>query len=26
MGKPYMISVIGINEFGDSALITLKTK
>ena len=26
MGKPYMISVIGINEFGDSALISLKTK
>lgn len=26
MGKPYMISVIGINEFGDSALLTLKTK
>jgi large subunit ribosomal protein L30e len=26
MGKPYMISVIGINDFGDSALTTLKTK
>jgi large subunit ribosomal protein L30e len=26
MGKPYMISVIGINDFGDSDLITLKTK
>ena len=26
MGKPYMISVIGINEFGDSALLSLKTK
>jgi len=26
MGKPYMISVIGINEFGDSALVSLKTK
>ena len=26
MGKPYMISVIGINEFGDSALLNLKTK
>ncbi len=25
MGKPYMISVIGINEFGDSALESLKT-
>jgi len=26
MGKPYMISVIGINNFGDSDLITLKDK
>jgi large subunit ribosomal protein L30e len=26
MGKPYMISVIGINDFGDSDLSTLKTK
>jgi large subunit ribosomal protein L30e len=26
MGKPYMISVIGINDFGDSDLMTLKTK
>ena len=26
MGKPYMISVIGINDFGDSDLITLKAK
>jgi len=26
MGKPYMISVIGINDFGDSDLLTLKTK
>lgn len=26
MGKPYMISVIGINDFGDSDLNTLKTK
>ena len=26
MGKPYMISVIGINDFGDSDLITLKDK
>ena len=26
MGKPYMISVIGINDFGDSDLKTLKTK
>jgi large subunit ribosomal protein L30e len=26
MGKPYMISVIGINDFGDSDLTTLKTK
>jgi large subunit ribosomal protein L30e len=26
MGKPYMISVIGINDFGDSDLLSLKTK
>jgi large subunit ribosomal protein L30e len=26
MGKPYMVSIIGINDFGDSALLTLKTK
>ncbi|MFX0011218.1 MAG: hypothetical protein ACFE9R_12950, partial [Candidatus Hermodarchaeota archaeon] len=26
MGKPYMISVIGINDFGDSDLTSLKTK
>ncbi|MFW9945605.1 MAG: 50S ribosomal protein L30e [Candidatus Odinarchaeota archaeon] len=26
MGKPYMVSVIGINDFGDSDLISLKTK
>jgi large subunit ribosomal protein L30e len=26
MGKPYMISVIGINDFGDSDLSTLRTK
>jgi large subunit ribosomal protein L30e len=26
MGKPYMISVIGINDFGDSDLTALKTK
>ena len=26
MGKPYMISVIGVNDFGDSNLIALKTK
>lgn len=26
MGKPYMISVIGINDFGDSDLMMLKTK
>ncbi|MBY9012878.1 MAG: 50S ribosomal protein L30e [Candidatus Lokiarchaeota archaeon] len=26
MGKPYMISVIGINDFGDSDLLTLKPK
>jgi len=26
MGKPYMISVIGINDFGNSDLMTLKTK
>jgi large subunit ribosomal protein L30e len=26
LGKPYMISVLGINDFGDSDLITLKTK
>jgi large subunit ribosomal protein L30e len=26
MGKPYMISVIGINDFGDSGLLSLKTK
>jgi large subunit ribosomal protein L30e len=26
MGKPYMISVIGINDFGDSDLMSLKTK
>ncbi|MFW9781425.1 MAG: 50S ribosomal protein L30e [Candidatus Heimdallarchaeota archaeon] len=26
MGKPYMVSVIGINDFGDSDLTTLKTK
>ena len=26
MGKPYMISVIGINDFGDSDLLTLKDK
>jgi len=26
MGKPYMISVIGINDFGDSDLMTLKDK
>ena len=26
VGKPYMISVIGINNFGDSDLLSLKTK
>jgi large subunit ribosomal protein L30e len=26
MGKPYMISVIGINDFGDSGLLSLKAK
>ncbi len=26
LGKPYMVSVLGINDFGDSDLITLKTK
>jgi large subunit ribosomal protein L30e len=26
MGKPYMISIIGVNDFGDSDLLTLKTK
>jgi large subunit ribosomal protein L30e len=26
MGKPYMISIIGINDFGDSDLMSLKTK
>ena len=26
MGKPYMISIIGINDFGDSDLLSLKTK
>lgn len=26
MGKPYMISVIGINDFGDSELLSLKAK
>ena len=26
LGKPYMISVIGINDFGDSDLTALKTK
>jgi large subunit ribosomal protein L30e len=26
MGKPYMISIIGINDFGDSDLIALKPK
>jgi len=26
MGKPYMISIIGVNDFGDSDLISLKTK
>lgn len=26
IGKPYMISVIGINDFGDSDLMSLKTK
>jgi large subunit ribosomal protein L30e len=26
MGKPYMISVIGINDFGDSDLNTLRTR
>jgi large subunit ribosomal protein L30e len=26
LGKPYMISVIGINDFGDSDLMTLKAK
>ncbi|TFG02697.1 MAG: 50S ribosomal protein L30e [Promethearchaeota archaeon] len=26
MGKPYMISLIGINDFGDSDLTKLKTK
>jgi len=26
IGKPYMISVVGINDFGDSDLMTLKTK
>jgi len=26
VGKPYMISVIGINNFGDSELLSLKTK
>lgn len=26
MGKPYMISIIGVNDFGDSDLKSLKTK
>jgi len=26
MGKPYMVSVIGINDFGDSDLISLRVK
>jgi len=26
VGKPYMISVLGINNFGDSDLLSLKTK
>ncbi len=26
VGKPYMISVLGVNDFGDSNLIALKTK
>ena len=26
MGKPYMISVIGVNDFGDSDLLSLKSK
>jgi len=26
MGKPYMVSVIGINDYGDSALSSLKAK
>ena len=26
MGKPYMISIIGVNDFGDSDLLALKTK
>jgi large subunit ribosomal protein L30e len=26
MGKPYMISAMGINDFGDSDLLSLKTK
>lgn len=26
MGKPYMISIIGVNDFGDSDLLSLKTK
>ncbi|MFX0059149.1 MAG: 50S ribosomal protein L30e [Candidatus Hodarchaeota archaeon] len=26
MGKPYMVSIVGINDFGDSDLLSLKTK
>lgn len=26
MGKPYMVSVIGVNDFGDSDLLSLKPK
>ena len=26
IGKPYMVSIIGVNDFGDSDLMTLKTK
>ena len=26
IGKPYMVSIIGLNDFGDSDLITLKDK
>jgi len=26
LGKPYMVSIIGLNDFGDSDLITLKDK
>jgi large subunit ribosomal protein L30e len=26
MGKPYMVSVIGVNDFGDSDLLSLKSK